>query len=102
MEAVMMISERVAKLERTLEAVLAGESGWPPGLTDVAVKRLEASIDALLMTDDELRNTSGHYREQALRGVGSTSAALMIELARRSTLSAHQRMAEAVPRRRVG
>lgn len=94
----MIIADRVDDLEQTLDALLAGASGWPYGLIDVAVKRLETSIEVLWMTDRELQEMSEKYQEIARQTLGPTSAALMIEVARRSTLTAHQRVAEAAER----
>lgn len=97
----MTVAERVAELERTLAALIAGGSGWPDGLIDVGVKRLESQIEMLSATDDELQELSEQYQALAIRGSGTTSAAIMIELARRSTLTGHQRMAEAAERARM-
>jgi hypothetical protein len=96
----MTITERVADMERTLDALLSGGSGWPPGLIDIAVKRLETSIEVLQMSEQELAEMSTRYQEIANRTLGPTSAALMIEVARRSTLTGHERMAEAAERAR--
>jgi hypothetical protein len=100
-EAGMTLAERDAELESTLAALLAGASGWPAGMIDPGVKRLEAQIEALSATDEELRQLSGQYQSLASRHVGTTSAAIMIEIARRATLSGHQRVAEAAERRRT-
>jgi hypothetical protein len=97
----MSVADRVAELEQTLAALIAGASGWPIGLIDVGVKRLETGIEVLQMTDEELREMSEEYQELAPHSVGPTSAAIMIELARRSTLTGHQRMAEAAERGRM-
>lgn len=94
------IAGRVADLERTLNALLSGASGWPDGLIDIGVKRLETSIEALQMSDQELAELSASYQEIADKTLGPTSSALMIEAARRSTLTAYQRMAEAAERAR--
>ena len=100
----MTIAERVAEIEATIAAILAGKSGWPPGLWDPAIKRLEALARATMMTDEELAGLSEHYQDA--RGMlGPTGVALLIETARRSTLTAHQRIAEAAernPRRSLG
>lgn len=96
----MTITERVADMERTLDALLSGASGWPPGLIDIAVKRLETSIEVLQMSEQELAEMSASYQELASATLGPTSSALMIEVARRSTLSAPERMAEAAERAR--
>jgi hypothetical protein len=45
-----------------------------------------------------LRELSEQNKELAPHSLGSTSAALMIELSRRSTLTCHQRLAEASER----
>jgi hypothetical protein len=89
------IAERADDLERTMEALLAGRSGWPDGVIDVARKRLEVAIDVLWMSDKELVELSAEYQALLDRPLGPTSVALMIEISRRSTLSAHERMAEA-------
>lgn len=94
----MTISERTDDLQRTMEALLAGGSGWPYGVIDVARKRIEASIEVLWMSDRELAELSAEYQALLDRPIGPTSVALMIEIARRSTLSGHERMAEAVER----
>lgn len=94
----MTIVERVTEIERTLEALIRGGSGWPDGLIDIAVKRLEAQIDTLSASDQELRDLSAQYQVIASKHLGTTSAAIMIEIARRSTLSGHERMAEASSR----
>ena len=43
---------------------------------------------------------SARYQEIASKTLGTTSAALMIEVARRSGLTAHERIAEAAERAR--
>ena len=88
------IAERADDLQRTMEALLAGKSGWPYGVIDVARKRLEVSIEVLWMSDKELGELSAEYRALLDRPLGPTSVALMIEAARRSPLSGHERMAE--------
>lgn len=97
----MTVAERVAELERTLAALIAGGSGWPDGLIDPAVKRLEAQIEVLSATDQELHELSAQYQAIAPQHLGTTSAAIVCELARRSTLSSHERMAEAAARARM-
>jgi hypothetical protein len=94
------IAVRADNLQRTMEALLAGGSGWPYGVIDVARKRLEVAIDVLWMSDKELAELSAEYQALLDRPLGPTSVALMIEIARRSTLSGHERMAEA--RERMG
>ncbi len=94
------IAERADDLQRTMEALLAGRSAWPYGVIDVARKRLEVAIDVLWMSDKELGELSAEYQALLDRPLGPTSVALMIEIARRSTLSGHERMAEA--RERAG
>ena len=89
------IADRANDLQRTMEALLSGGSGWPHGVIDVARKRLEASIEVLWMSDRELAELSAEYQALLDRPIGPTSVALMIEIARRSTLSGHERMAEA-------
>jgi hypothetical protein len=104
LEKTMTIAERVAELERMMAAILAGGSGWPSGLWDPVLKRLEATAEALQMADEELSELSAMYQAQLLPRhgiVGPTSQALMTELARRATLSAHQRVAEAAQRERL-
>lgn len=60
-----------------------------------SAKRLEVAIDVLWMSDKELVELSAEYQALLDRPLGPTSVALMIEISRRSTLSAHERMAEA-------
>lgn len=95
------LADRVAEAERTMAALLAGDSGWPDGLIDAAVKRLETQIEMPQLSDAALLDLSTRYQAIAPHSLSTTGAALMIELARRSTLSAHERMAEAVERERV-
>ena len=89
------IAERADDLQRTMEALLAGHSGWPDGMIDVARKRLEVAIDVLWMSDKELVELSAEYQALLDRPLGPTSVALKIEISRRSTLSTHERMTEA-------
>lgn len=97
----MTLGDREAELERTLAALIAGGSGWPDGLIDVGVKRLESQIEMLAASDDELRELSEEYQAIAPQHLGTISAAIMCELARRSTLTGHERMAEAAERARM-
>jgi hypothetical protein len=97
----MTLEERIAEAEETVAALFAGASGWPPGLIEPAFKRLEAMIDLLHATDDELADLSTQYQQLTDRLVGTTAAAIMIELARRSRLSGHQKIAEAAARARM-
>lgn len=90
-----MIAERADDLQRTMQALLAGHSGWPNGVIDVARKRLEVAVEVLWMSDKELAKLSAEYKALLDRPTGPTSVALMIEISRRSTLSAHERLAEA-------
>lgn len=90
-----MIAERADELQRAMEVLLAGPSGWPHGVIDAALKRLEMAIDVLWMSDKEVVELSAEYQALLDRPSGPTSVALMIEISRRSTLSAHERLAEA-------
>jgi hypothetical protein len=97
----MMLNERIAELEAIISAILAGATGWPSGLWDSPLKRVEATVEALLMTDVELAEFSSRYQDAQGMLLGPTGASLLIEIARRSTLTAHQRIAEAAERRRM-
>ena len=90
------IADRANDLQRTMEALLSGGSGWPHGVIDVARKRLE-SVHRRIVDVRQGNSPSCRRKYQALldRPIGPTSVALMIEIARRSTLSGHERMAEA-------
>jgi hypothetical protein len=52
-----------------------------------------------MMTDAELHQMSGHY--MTTDGIETAARELMAEVGRRSRLTAHERMAEAVARRRL-
>lgn len=54
-----------------MEALLAGRSGWPDGMIDVARKRLEVAIDVLWMSDKEIAELSAEY--QASSTIGSSA-----------------------------
>ena len=96
----MTLAERIAEIEATIAAIIDGKSGWPQGLWDPALRRLEACAEALTMTDGELEEFSAPY--QTLDGMlGPTGGSLLIEIARRRTLTAHQRVEEAVERARI-
>lgn len=96
----MTLAERIAEIEAMIAAILAGKSGWPDGLWDPALKRLEAGAEALTMTDAELAEFSAQY--QTVEGMlGPNGTALLVEAARRGTLTAHQRIAEAAERARM-
>ena len=94
----MTLAERIAEIEATIAAILADASGWPPGLWDPAVKRIEATAEMLMMTDEEVTGLSA-VCQTGRDSLGPTSGAILIEIARRSTLSAHQRIAETAERR---
>ena len=100
-EAAMTLADRVAELEAIIAAILAGATGWPIGLWDSPLKRVEAAIDALLMTDEELTEMAPRYHDAHGMPLGPTGAALLIEVARRSTLTAHARISEATERGRI-
>jgi hypothetical protein len=95
----MSLAEKIAEIESTIDAILAEESGWPSGYWDPALKTLEARCAVLMMTDAELYEMSG--RHMTTSRIGTTAKELMAEVARRSRLTAHERIAEAAARRRL-
>jgi hypothetical protein len=98
-ETRMKIEERVAEIQATITAILEDESGWPSGYWDPTIKMLEARAAVLMVTDAELRELSNNYKAEDR--IGTTAKELMAEVARRSRLTAHERMAEAVARERT-
>ena len=89
------LADRLDDLRRTLQTLRAGAADIPPPVAEVAGRRLENEIEMLLSSDGELTAVLGSLRDMpAIIGCSVRSAAAS-EIARRSTLSAHRRIAEA-------
>ena len=98
----MTLAERIDELRRIADAIIArADSGWPVGIIDGSLKRIDATIDVLMMTDSELCEISRRYREMPAYACGITRPALVAESARRSTLSGHEHLAEVAERLRL-
>lgn len=90
-----------ARIEELRKLVAAGDIRVSPGLADIASTRVIAELEMLLCADDELEAILHEARDiPAIHGSIARPAAVR-ELARRSHLSSHQRIAEFVERRKL-
>lgn len=67
----------------------------------MTVRRIDAEIGALLLFDEELATTLEAYRDLPAAAASLSRPASARELARRSRLSAHERIAETRERREI-
>lgn len=95
------LAARITELEGIIEVLIAGHVDVEPTIAEVTVRRTEAEIAALLMSDQELATMLEAYRDQPAAAASISRPATVRELARRSRMSAHARMADVRERMRI-
>ena len=89
------LATRVDDLQRRLDGLVARpDPDIPANIAAIAARRIEAELKALLLSDQELWDLFVRLRDAHIARLSIVLPAAAQELARRRSLSAHQRIAE--------
>jgi len=99
--AIITLTARVAELKGIIEVLTSGHPDVEDRIAEVTVRRIDAEIAMSLMSEQELATMLHEFRDQPAAAASLSRPAAARELARRSRLSAHERMAEARERRQI-